>query len=154
LATPAAELKSAPAPLPKVSDVATVAAALAASQPPPSQQTIALPIAESQPVAAAAPEPAPAIATPAPVDEPKLIRMVQPQYPQDAMMRGIEGWVEVSLQVSATGDVIAPRVEESSRGRMFNRAALAAVEQWKYQPRSDGSTSERIHVRLKFQQSK
>jgi protein TonB len=162
LAAPAAEV---PAPLPKVSDVAAVAAALAASQPP-SQQTIAPPIAESQPVAAsgtnvveapaaaAAPEPAPAIATPAPADEPKLIRMVQPQYPQDAMMRGIEGWVEVSLQVSATGDVIAPRVEESSRGRMFNRAALAAVEQWKYEPRSDGSTSERIHVRLKFQQSK
>jgi protein TonB len=163
LATPAAEV---PAPLPKVSDVAAVAAALAASQPPPSQQTIALPIAESQPVAAsgtnvvetpaaaAAPEPAPAIATPAPADEPKLIRMVQPQYPQDAMMRGIEGWVEVSLQVSATGDVIAPRVEESSRGRMFHRAALAAVEQWKYEPRSDGTASERIHVRLKFQQSK
>ncbi|HEY5758414.1 MAG TPA: TonB family protein [Steroidobacter sp.] len=151
LAAPATEV---PAPLPKVSDVAAVAAALAASQPPPSQQTVALPIVESQPVAAAAPEPAPAIATPAPTDEPKLVRMVQPQYPQDAMMRGIEGWVEVSLQVSATGDVIAPRVEESSRGRMFNRAALAAVEQWKYEPRSDGSTSERIHVRLKFQQSK
>ena len=69
-------------------------------------------------------------------------------------MRGIEGWVDVSLQVSATGDVIAPRVEESSRGRLFNRAALAAVEQWKYEPPGDGATGERIRVRLKFQQSK
>ena len=84
---------------------------------------------------------------------PKLVKMVQPQYPQEALMRGIEGWVEVSLQVSANGDVIDPRVEESSRGRLFNRAALTAVEQWKYQPRSDGASSERIHVRLQFRQS-
>lgn len=65
-------------------------------------------------------------------------------------MRGLEGWVDVSLQVSPSGDVIAPRVEESSRGRMFNRAALNAVEQWKYEPRSDSTTSERVRVRLQF----
>jgi TonB family protein len=166
LATPAPEVKLASAALPKVSDVAAVAAALAATRPSTPQQTAVLPIAEPQSaaasgtnvveeqVAASAPEPTPAVVTPAPTDEPRLIRMVQPQYPQEAMIRGIEGWVEVSLQVSAAGDVIAPRVEDSSRGRMFNRAALAAVEQWKYQPPGDASTSERIRVRLKFQQSK
>jgi outer membrane biosynthesis protein TonB len=36
---------------------------------------------------------------------------------------------------------------------MFNRAALAAVQQWKYAPRSGDVTAERIVVRLKFQQS-
>lgn len=167
LATPAPEVKSTSAPLPKVSDVAAVTAALVATtRPATPPQTMVLPVAEAQPaavsgtnvveeqVAAAAPEPAPAVVAPAPTDEPKLIKMVQPQYPQEAMMRGIEGWVEVSLQVSAAGDVVAPRVEESSRGRMFNRAALAAVEQWKYEPPGDGSTGERIRVRLKFQQSK
>jgi TonB family protein len=85
--------------------------------------------------------------------EPKLVRMVQPVYPQEALMRGLEGWVDVSLQVSPAGDVIAPRVEESSRGRMFNRAALNAVQQWKYEPRSDSANSERVRVRLKFEQS-
>jgi TonB family protein len=84
---------------------------------------------------------------------PKLIKMVQPAYPQDALIRGMEGWVDVSLQVSATGDVIDPRVEGSSRGRMFNRAALNAVQQWKYEPR-EGDTSERVRVRLQFRQSK
>lgn len=156
LVTPTPKVES--APLPKVADVAAVAAALAANQPSTPQQTMALPIVESQPVeelaAVSAPEPAPAIVAPAPAGEPKLVRMVQPQYPQEASMRGIEGWVDVSLQISATGDVIAPRVEESSRGRMFNRAALAAVEQWKYEPPGDGATGERIRVRLKFQQSK
>jgi TonB family protein len=155
-----------PAPEVKVSDVTAVAPTLVRNRPSTPLQTAVLPIAQPQPaatsgtnvaeeqVAASAPEPTPAVAASAPTDEPKLIRMVQPQYPQEAMMRGIEGWVEVSLQVSAAGDVIAPRVEESSRGRMFNRAALAAVEQWKYEPPGDGSTGERIRVRLKFQQSK
>ncbi|MDY6944726.1 MAG: energy transducer TonB [Pseudomonadota bacterium] len=85
--------------------------------------------------------------------EPKLVKTVQPDYPQEALMRGLEGWVDVSLQVSPAGDVIAPRVEHSSRGRMFNRAALNAVQQWKYEPRGDGTTSERVRVRLQFKQS-
>jgi TonB family protein len=86
--------------------------------------------------------------------EPKLIKMVQPEYPQEAVMRGIEGWVDVSLDVSAAGDVVASRIEDSSRGRLFNRAALAAVQQWKYEPRGAQATTETVLVRLKFQQAK
>lgn len=85
--------------------------------------------------------------------EPKLLKMVQPEYPQEAVIRGIEGWVDVSLQISPNGDVIAPRIEATSRGRMFNRAALAAVEQWKYEPRGAGASSERVVVRVQFRQS-
>ena len=79
--------------------------------------------------------------------------MVQPEYPQEALIRGIEGWVDVSLQVNAAGEVIAPRIEGSSRGRMFNRSALSAVQQWKYEPRSGDVSAERIRVRLQFRQS-
>lgn len=82
--------------------------------------------------------------------EPKLVKMVQPEYPQEAIMRGIEGWVDVSLQVNGAGDVVEPRIEDSSRGRVFNRAALTAVQQWKYEPRAGGQDSERVHVRLQF----
>jgi len=90
---------------------------------------------------------------PAPVAqtfEPRLVTMVRPEYPQEAIMRGIEGWVEVSLRVNAAGDVVKPRIEDSSRGRVFNRAALAAVQQWKYEPRADGQISERVRVRVQF----
>ncbi|MFC4309667.1 TonB family protein [Steroidobacter flavus] len=150
--TPAPEVKAEPAPSPKVADVTAVAATLAANQPPASLQTIGPPPPEAQPAPAEV-EPIAVAEPPAPAGEPKLIRMVQPQYPQEALMRGIEGWVDVSLQISAAGDVVEPRVEDTSRGRIFNRAALAAVEQWKYEPRSDGSTSERVRVRLRFQRS-
>jgi TonB family protein len=121
-----------------------------APEPPPSS---ASPPSESATIAGEAATAAPLSAAAAPSGEPKLIKMIQPVYPPEALMRGLEGWVDVSLQVSPSGDVLAPRVEESSRGRMFNRAALTAVEQWKYEPRSDGTTSERMRVRLRFQQS-
>lgn len=145
-----------------VSDLSAVAAALASTQPSTRLATMAAPeppapsvglasiganIVDEHADAAAAP------ATDAASIEPKLIKIVQPQYPQEAAMRGLEGWVDVSLEVSSSGDVIAPRVEESSRGRMFNRAALNAVQQWKYEPRSDGGASERLRVRLQFKQS-
>lgn len=97
-------------------------------------------------------EPTNASAAPAPDVTPKLIKMVQPEYPQEALMRGIEGWVDVSLAVNAAGDVVKPRVEDTSRGRIFNRAALNAVQQWKYEPR-DWDTSERLRVRLQFRYS-
>jgi TonB family protein len=145
-------------PLMKVADVAAVAAALAANQPTTTQAMVD-PVPDlgtnvvEEDVIVSPPQPAPEQTSPGPAVEPKLIRMVQPQYPQEALMRGIEGWVDVSLQVTASGDVIAPRIEESNRGRMFNRAALAAVEQWKYEPRSDAATSDRLRVRLKFQRS-
>jgi TonB family protein len=147
-----------PVPLMKVADVAAVAAALAANRPTTTQAMVD-PVPDlganvvEQDDTVSPPQPAPEQTAPAPAVEPKLIRMVQPQYPQEALMRGIEGWVDVSLQVTASGDVIAPRIEESNRGRMFNRAALAAVEQWKYEPRSNGATSDRLRVRLKFQRS-
>lgn len=86
--------------------------------------------------------------------EPRLIKMVEPEYPQEALMRGIEGWAEVSLNVTAAGDVVAPRIEDSSRSRLFNRAALSAVQQWKYAPRGDHATTETVRVRLQFRQSK
>ncbi|MET0533531.1 MAG: TonB family protein [Steroidobacter sp.] len=106
-----------------------------------------------EPVNVSAPLPENAPVASVPAVAPKLIKMVQPEFPQEALMRGIEGWVDVSLEVNAAGDVLGPRVEETSRGRLFNRAALSAVQQWKYEPRT-GDTSERIRVRLQFRQTK
>lgn len=155
------------APTPPVADVMAAAPALAATKPSAltnAWAALSAPEPESTSIrgsgagANIVDEKAVAAASPAPASlgsaEPKLIKMVQPEYPQEALMRGLEGWVDVSLQVSPSGDVIGSRVEDSSRGRMFNRAALAAVQQWKYEPRNDGILSERVRVRLQFKQSK
>ena len=70
-------------------------------------------------------------------------------------MRGLEGWVDISIRVNAAGDVVEPRIEESNRGRMFNRAALVAVQRWKYAPRPAeiAQSEERLRVRLEFRLS-
>ena len=97
--------------------------------------------------------PALAAAAPAPVapaaPAPKLAHMVQPEYPLDARRSGAEGWVNVSMSVMPTGNVVDPRVEQTSNGTMFNRAALAAVRRWKYQPFASADP-QRVTVRVEF----
>jgi protein TonB len=60
--------------------------------------------------------------------------MVRPEYPNAALRSGAEGWVNVSMSVTPAGNVLDPRVVESSSGTTFDRAALSAVSKWKYEP--------------------
>jgi protein TonB len=87
------------------------------------------------------------------VTPPSLVKFVRPQYPQDALIAGIEGWVDVSLSVTPAGDVIDPRIEDSTNGRLFNRPALVAVRKWKYERRAadDPALAQRFNVRVAFQ---
>jgi len=97
-----------------------------------------------------APAVAPVAAAPAPT--PRLAHMVQPEYPYEAQRSGAEGWVNVSLSVTPAGNVVDPRVEQSSSGTLFNRAALAAVRKWRYEPfaAADPLASQRLLVRVEF----
>jgi TonB family protein len=104
-------------------------------------------VVEVPPIAAPAPEAAaPAMPTP------RLARMVQPEYPYEAQRSGTEGWVNVSLSVTPAGNVIDPRVEQSSNGTLFNRAALTAVRKWRYEPfaSADPLATQRLMVRVEF----
>jgi TonB family protein len=82
--------------------------------------------------------------------KPVPVKVVRPKYPGEARVRGIEGWVDISFEVSASGDVVAPRVEDSSMKQLFARPALAAVKQWKYEQRAASAASQREQVRVEF----
>jgi protein TonB len=86
---------------------------------------------------------------PAAVPRPKLARVVKPEYPQDALIIGAEGWVNVSMSITPAGNVIQPRVVESSNGTLFDRAAISAVRKWKYEPFS-APEPQRVTVRVDF----
>lgn len=60
---------------------------------------------------------------------------VAPIYPSRAQSRGIEGWVLLSFTVTEAGSVIEPRVIDADPRGMFDRAAMKAVERFKYKPR-------------------
>jgi TonB family protein len=95
---------------------------------------------------------APAENTPAaaPPTQRTLVKYVAPEYPREALLRGIEGWIDMSLQVTPGGDVVDPRVSDGKGRQLFDRAALAAVRQWKYEPRSAQDAPQRIEVRVTF----
>ena len=61
-----------------------------------------------------------------------LVR-VEPQYPPQAARQGLEGWVKVRFTISTAGSVRDAVVVESSHS-VFERAAINAVNKWKYQP--------------------
>ena len=64
----------------------------------------------------------------------ELIQRVAPVYPARALSRGLEGYVDLSFTVTATGTVADPFVVFSTSS-LFERAAIEAVLKWEYKPR-------------------
>jgi periplasmic protein TonB len=119
----------------------TSSATTTPSQPVPASSTTQR---DTRPVAAAETE-----AAPPPVSQPvttpsrstggetrdaKVVRQVQPGYPQLAYRRRLTGWVEIRFNVAADGRVGNVEVIRADPPRMFDREAIRAVEQWMFEP--------------------
>jgi protein TonB len=79
---------------------------------------------------------------------------IQPDYPIQARQKRIEGWVDVQFTVAMDGSVRNPVVLNADPKEIFDRAALKAVEGWKYNPKiQDGKPVERrdLRVRIRFE---
>lgn len=75
-----------------------------------------------------------------------LVR-IAPEYPQRAISRGIEGWVQVQFTITATGAVTDEVVVASDPPRIFDEAALRSIARWRYNPKIEGGVAvERIGV--------
>ncbi len=70
---------------------------------------------------------------------------VAPIYPRRAQTRGIEGWVLLSFTVTETGSVIDPVVIDAEPQGIFDRAAMKAVERFKYKPRVVNGKAMAVH---------
>lgn len=64
---------------------------------------------------------------------------VPPVYPPRALERGQQGRVMLHAKLGASGEPKTIRIAQSSGYRLLDRAALAAVEQWKFEPVSGSS---------------
>jgi protein TonB len=74
---------------------------------------------------------------------------VPPQYPERAAQRGIEGRVLIEFTISKSGSVKDPKVIAYEPSKIFNRAAIKAVSQWKYNPKiEDGEPVEQKGIRI------
>ena len=71
-----------------------------------------------------------------PASDLQRIEYSAPDYPARAAARGIEGWVDLEFIVAADGSSQDVYITESSHESHFRREAVAAVQEWLFEPRT------------------
>ena len=59
---------------------------------------------------------------------------VQPEFPEGARRRGLEGFVKLSILIDQVGAVARAKVLEAQPAGIFDEPALAAVRRWEFAP--------------------
>ena len=79
-----------------------------------------------------------------------LVHRVQPEYPRMAQVMGLSGTVELQARIGTDGTV--QELEVISGNPILARAAIEAVQQWRYQPTQlDGQPVEvETHITVTF----
>ena len=127
-----------PSPPPKVAaqpkgePVAQKAEAPATKAPPPPPR---IEVAAAKPSAAPA-TPPPAVAT-------RLVTRVDPDFPREALQAGVyQGSVKARMTLDETGQVTRVEVVDATPRRVFDRAVVRALSQWRYNEGAGGRTVE------------
>ncbi len=109
-------------------------------------QEQAPPVAESR-----APE-VPASPEMVPISRLTRVNYVAPEYPRAAQRRNITGAVNLLFTVTTDGRVRDVSIASSQPGDTFDGAAIAAVEQWRFEPVVENGVAveKRTGVRLSF----
>lgn len=88
------------------------------------------------------------------VDESALITLVRiaPTYPMSALRRKLEGDVLVRFVITEGGHVQNPYVVRAEPAGVFEQAALAAIQQWRFRPevRNGEPTAVLTQVNFRF----
>jgi TonB family protein len=87
-----------------------------------------------------------------PSSELSLLSFARPVYPREAQIDGVEGWVDLEFVVDVNGKPREVRAVESQPAGRFERAALAAVAQYQYEPFVRGGEvfERRVRLRMRF----
>lgn len=129
-----AKKPAAPAPAEKLAapEPAVVNTPPAAAESKPSPAPVQL--------ASAAPATAPARPEPAAPNKKPVYRET-PEFPREALREGIEsGSVQARLSVNEAGKVTKVEIIEAKPRRVFDRAVIAALSRWRFQPAASGFT--------------
>ena len=143
---PAAAPTPAPVPAPPAEPVKAEPPKVAARVEPPKSA----PATPSQPVPAIPAPPAPrtdlaaarpAVAAPEPQSATRLVTRVDPDFPREAASAGVEqGMVKARMTLDAAGSVTRVEVLEATPRRVFDRAVVRALSQWRYNEGASGRT--------------
>ncbi len=83
--------------------------------------------------------------------KPRAVFQASPNYPAELRGKKIEGVVTLIFIVDAAGRVVNPKVEKSSNP-LFEKPALEAVRQWKFEPavKAGARVDSRSRVSIRF----
>ncbi len=83
----------------------------------------------------------------------RKLHHVDPAYPSVARSKDLSGWVDLELTVKTDGSVDDIVVTRADPPDIFDKAAIEAVRQWRYEPvQRDGKVVEqRTRLRIRFQ---
>lgn len=92
-------------------------------------------------------------AKPVPASALKIASYVAPSYPQRALERNIEGWVDIEFTVGTDGKTRAVSVTDASHETYFRREATEAVSKWQFEPREfmGRAIEQSSYTRIRFQ---
>jgi protein TonB len=79
---------------------------------------------------------------------------INPRYPRIAAVKGIEGFVTLSFDISNNGSTKNINIVDASPKGIFERDAKRALKKWKYSPKMEGNVAiEQLgqEVTLEFQ---
>lgn len=78
---------------------------------------------------------------------------IDPQWPREALLDGISGYVILEFTIEADGSVSDAEVVEAQPRRLFERNAVRALYKWKFKPRVvDGRpVARRASTRIDFE---
>ena len=62
------------------------------------------------------------------------LNMVAPEYPRQALIKGIEGWVEVIFSIDTDGRIVEPKINARHPSRIFDHSVLTALKKSRYRP--------------------
>lgn len=80
------------------------------------------------------------------------IERIEPTYPRDAQLKGIEGYVLLRLDINEEGRAENIQVIAAEPRNMFEREAKAAVRKWQYKPRIlNGQAVKMIGKEVRFE---
>jgi TonB family protein len=78
------------------------------------------------------------------------VKGIELDYPEDALRRNVEGWVELSYGVTPEGKVTKVKVLDSNPGHVFEAAATRAISRVRYKPPLQGGKPIAVTTKLRI----
>jgi len=82
----------------------------------------------------------------------KVVSYTPPEFPERALQRGLDGWVDIDFTIARDGSTREVTVTESSHNAYFRNEAVRAVERWRFEPRvfMGEAIEQRSYTRIRF----